>query len=209
MRQIQGLPSPSYRKSIKFFRLFFNVRCKRDLRRKNQTFWFLKYLVVGKKEENKNVHHSQLSSDGGTINVLGTKIITKQYLFVAYQICQESVKITITGGVSISAATVIFKLEIKATAVFLFLHLLIVVGVLSLVIVYFYLTITWGAAARTASVAMMVNKVNVIKQSLSRTIAANFQSLSIAVDSSSSRILSVITLISFRMRLSSLGTPEG
>ena len=32
-----------------------------------------------------------------------------------------------------------------------------------------YLTITWGAAARTASVAMMVNKVNVIRQSRSRT----------------------------------------
>ena len=32
-----------------------------------------------------------------------------------------------------------------------------------------YLTITWGAAARTASVAMMVNKVNVIRQRRSRT----------------------------------------
>ena len=32
-----------------------------------------------------------------------------------------------------------------------------------------YLTITWGAAARTASVAMMVNKVKVIRQRRSRT----------------------------------------
>ena len=73
----------------------------------------------------------------------------------------------------------------------------------------FYLTITWGAAASTASVAIIVNRVNVIRQSLSKTIAANFQSPSIAADSSSSRILSVITLISFSIRLSSLGTPEG
>ena len=72
-----------------------------------------------------------------------------------------------------------------------------------------YLTMTCGAAARTASVAMMVNSVNVIKQSRSRTIAANFQSLSIALASSSSRILSVITLISFNIKLSSRGTPLG
>ena len=111
-----------------------------------------------------------------------------------------------------------------------------------------YLTITWGAAARTARVAMMVNKVNVIRQRRSRTwkeisrlaycagsenlqcrmkwsdlgkilgsdratlnadfgltliktnsidrrrtMAANFQSPSMEADSSSSRILSVIT----------------
>lgn len=72
-----------------------------------------------------------------------------------------------------------------------------------------YLTMTCGAAARTARVAMMVNSVKVIKQSRSRTIAANFQSLSIALASSSSRILSVITLISFNIKLSSLGTPLG
>lgn len=72
-----------------------------------------------------------------------------------------------------------------------------------------YLTITWGAAARTARVAMMVNKVNVIRQRRSRTMAANFQSPSMEADSSSSRILSVITLIYFKMRESSLGTPVG
>lgn len=76
-------------------------------------------------------------------------------------------------------------------------------------IVLVYLTITWGAAARTASVAMMVNSVKVMRQSLSRTMAANFQSPSTAADSSSSRILSVITFISFRIRLSSRGTPDG
>ena len=72
-----------------------------------------------------------------------------------------------------------------------------------------YLTITCGAAASTARVAMIVNRVKVIRQSLSSTIAANFQSPSIDADSSSSRILSVITLISFKMRLSSRGTPVG
>lgn len=76
-------------------------------------------------------------------------------------------------------------------------------------ILRFYLTITWGAAARTARVATIVNRVKVIKQRRSRTMAANFQSLSIALLSSSSRILSVITFISLRMRLSSLGTPLG
>ena len=79
----------------------------------------------------------------------------------------------------------------------------------SLVIVLVYLTITCGAAASTASVAIIVKSVKVIRQSLSRTIAANFQSPSMAADSSSSRILSVITFISFKMRLSSLGTPLG
>ena len=133
--------------------------------------------------------------------------------------CKGSVKNTIKRDVSISA-TVIFKHEIKATAVIIFTWHLVSVwlwdlgspggcGLLVKLLIVFYLTITWGAAARTARVAMIVNKVKVIKQSRSRTIAANFQSLSIAVDSSSSRILSVITLISFKIRLSSLGTPEG
>ena len=67
-----------------------------------------------------------------------------------------------------------------------------------------YVTITWGAAARTATVATIVNKVKTIKHSRSSTIAANFQSFSIVADSSSSRILSVIILISFRIKLSSL-----
>ena len=69
-----------------------------------------------------------------------------------------------------------------------------------------YVTITWGAAASTATVATIVNNVNTIKQSLSSTMAANFQSFSIAALSSSSRILSVIILISFRIKLSSLET---
>ena len=76
-------------------------------------------------------------------------------------------------------------------------------------ILRFYLTITWGAAARTARVATIVKRVKVIKQRRSRTMAANFQSLSIALLSSSSLILSVITFISLRMRLSSRGTPLG
>jgi len=53
----------------------------------------------------------------------------------------------------------------------------------------------------------MVNAVKVNKQSLSSTIAANFQSFSIAAVSSSSRILSVITLSSFSIRLNSLKAP--
>jgi len=56
-------------------------------------------------------------------------------------------------------------------------------------------------------VAIMVNAVKVNKQSLSSTIAANFQSFSIAAVSSSSRILSVITLSSFSIRPNSLKAP--
>jgi len=67
----------------------------------------------------------------------------------------------------------------------------------------------WGAARSTATVATMVNAVKVNKQSLSSTIAANFQSFSIAAVSSSSLILSVMTLSSLRMRLSSLKAPGG
>ena len=52
---------------------------------------------------------------------------------------------------------------------------------------------TWGAAARTATVAMTVKAVKVMRQSLSSTMAANFQSFSIAAASSSSLNLSVIT----------------
>ena len=101
-----------------------------------------------------------------------------------------------------------------------------------------YVTITWGAAARTAKVAIMVKRVNVIRQSRSSTIAANFQSFSVAADSSSSLsitiiiiivvvniitiiiiiishwlildlILSVIILISLSIKLSSLWIPGG
>ena len=69
---------------------------------------------------------------------------------------------------------------------------------------FFYLTITWGAAASTASVAMIVKAVKHRRHKRSNTMAANFQSASMAADSSSSFILSVIILISFRMRFSSL-----
>ena len=46
-----------------------------------------------------------------------------------------------------------------------------------------------GAERSSAMVAMMVKSVNVMRQSLSSTIAANFQSFSMAAVSSSSRIL--------------------
>ena len=58
-----------------------------------------------------------------------------------------------------------------------------------------YVTITWGAAARTAKVAIMVKRVNVIRQSRSSTIAANFQSFSVAADSSSSLSITIIHII--------------
>ena len=67
-----------------------------------------------------------------------------------------------------------------------------------------YVTITWGAAASTATVATIVNNVKTIRQSLSRTMAANFQSFSMAALSSSSLILSVMIFISFKIRLNSL-----
>ena len=65
-----------------------------------------------------------------------------------------------------------------------------------------------GAARSVATVEMMVNAVKVNKESLSSTIAANFQSFSNAAESSSSLILSVITLSSFNMRLNSLMAPR-
>ena len=71
---------------------------------------------------------------------------------------------------------------------------------------------TCGAAQRTATVASMVKTVNKIRQSLSKTMAANFQSPSTEEDSSSSLIFSVINFISLRIRPSSffseLGTFE-
>ena len=85
MRQIQGLPSPSYRKSIKFIRLFFNVINvqERSAKENQNPGWFFKYFEVGIKNENKNVKNSQLSNDQ---TVPWHKIILKQYLFVALQI---------------------------------------------------------------------------------------------------------------------------
>lgn len=67
----------------------------------------------------------------------------------------------------------------------------------------------WGAARSTAMVAITVNAVKVSKQSLSSTIAANFQSFSIAAVSSSSLILSVMTRSSLRIRLNSRKAPGG
>ena len=58
-------------------------------------------------------------------------------------------------------------------------------------------------------VAMMVKAVNVSKHKRSSTMAANFQSFSMAAVSSSSRILSVITLSSLRIRLNSRNAPGG
>lgn len=66
-----------------------------------------------------------------------------------------------------------------------------------------------GADNNTAMVATMVNIVNVMRHNLSSTIAANFQSFSMAAVSSSSLILSVMILISFKMRLNSRWTPGG
>ena len=67
-----------------------------------------------------------------------------------------------------------------------------------------YLTMTCGAVANTARVAMMVNTVKKTRHSRSSTIAANFQSASTEAASSSILIFSVITFISLRIRLSSL-----
>ena len=72
-----------------------------------------------------------------------------------------------------------------------------------------YVTITWGADRSSRIVAMTVNKVKIMRQSLSRTMAANFQSHSTLPLSSSLRIFSVITRSSFKIKLSSLTAPEG
>lgn len=66
----------------------------------------------------------------------------------------------------------------------------------------------WGAEASTATVAMMVNRVKTMRQSLSTTIAANFHSFVISAASSSFRILSVIIRSSFRMSESSRWAPR-
>lgn len=51
-----------------------------------------------------------------------------------------------------------------------------------------YDTMMWGADSNTASVAMIVNRVKIIRHSLSTTMAANFQSREISASSSSLRI---------------------
>ena len=81
-----------------------------------------------------------------------------------------------------------------------------------------YVTIIWGAARRTETVATIVKEVKNIKHNLqifcwteeifswsdlSRTMAANFQSPDTLEQSSSSLILSVITRISLNINSSS------
>ena len=119
MRQIQGLPSPSYRKSIKFIRLFFNVINvqERSAKENQNPGWFFKYFEVGIKNENKIVKNSQLSNDQTvTPAENNSKAI---FIRCIANTCKGSVKNTIKRDVSISA-TVIFKHEIKATAVIIF-----------------------------------------------------------------------------------------
>ena len=72
-----------------------------------------------------------------------------------------------------------------------------------------YVTMTWGADTSRRMVAITVNNVKIIRHSLSSTMAANFQSHSVVPASSSFRIFSVITLSSFRMRVSSRTQPDG
>lgn len=67
-----------------------------------------------------------------------------------------------------------------------------------------YWTIICGAEHKTTKVAIMVNSVNIIKQNLSITMAANFQSLIMSASSSFLRILLVINCISFSMSWRSL-----
>jgi hypothetical protein len=70
-----------------------------------------------------------------------------------------------------------------------------------------YVTIICGAENSTAIVAIMVNRVKIIKQSLSTTMAANFQSFVTSAASSSFLYFSVITRISLRMSESSRWDP--
>ena len=127
MRQIQGLPSPSYRKSIKFIRLFFNVINvqERSAKENQNPGWFFKYFEVGIKNENKIVKNSQLSNDQTvTLAENNSKAI---FIRCSANICKGSVKNTIKRDVSISAR-VIFKHEIKVTAVISFIwHLVLTV----------------------------------------------------------------------------------
>ena len=72
-----------------------------------------------------------------------------------------------------------------------------------------YVTITWGAVINRSVVAIIVKSGKVRRQSLSETMAANFQSFSILAESSSFLIISVITRSSLRIIVSSLRAPEG
>ena len=87
--------------------------------------WFFKYFGI--KNENKIVKNSQLSNDQTvTLAENNSKAI---FIRCIANICKGSVKNTIKRDVSISA-TVIFKHEIKATAVIIFIwHLVFSVTV--------------------------------------------------------------------------------
>ena len=61
----------------------------------------------------------------------------------------------------------------------------------------------WGAEQRTAKVVMIVNAVKTIRQNLSITIAANFQSPIISASSSCIFIRLVINFSSFKIHWSS------
>lgn len=71
-----------------------------------------------------------------------------------------------------------------------------------------YCTIMCGADRSTATVAMMVNIVKMMRQNLSTTIAANFQSLMTSASSSAFFIRLVINCSSRRMFWSSRCVPE-
>lgn len=65
----------------------------------------------------------------------------------------------------------------------------------------------WGADNRTATVAIIVNIVKIIRQNLSTTMAANFQSLMTSASSSARFIRAVMNCSSLRMFCSSLCVP--
>ncbi len=67
--------------------------------------------------------------------------------------------------------------------------------------------IRWGAESRTTTVATTVNRVKMMRQMRSRTMAANFQSLVTSRSSSFFRILSVMNRISLRIKESSRWDP--
>ena len=68
---------------------------------------------------------------------------------------------------------------------------------------YCYSTMIWGADNSTAMVVITVNAVNVIKQNLSITMAANFQSLIMSISSSCIFMRFVMNLSSLSIHWSS------
>lgn len=73
---------------------------------------------------------------------------------------------------------------------------------------YAYCTIMWGAESSTATVAMIVNMVNMMRQKRSTTIAANFQSLITSASSSAFFIRFVMNCNSRRIIRRSRCVPE-